>query len=150
MRRGSLPLAMRVVRFLISNPVLAPSSSLSSSSHHAYVGARWNRALAETWTHRWRESTQHPRSDFTQADHLPPQPNPTKRFCKLSRATFSRTSQARTGHAHIGSYYSRIVPMEATYCPCGDALQSRRHILQECETTIDSDTSWGNTMRTER
>jgi len=85
------------------------------------------------WKDRWTSSTRHPRSDFTPADHFPPQLSPTKRFTELSRATFSRTIQARTGHAHIGAYYSRFAPTEPVECPCGEARQTRNHILLDCE-----------------
>ena len=36
-------------------------------------------------------------------------------------------------HAHIGSYYSRFVPTELVECPCGEARQTRKHILLECK-----------------
>jgi ribonuclease HI len=100
---------------------------------YAYVGAAWRRALGDLWKQRWGEIRRHPRSEYTQADHFPPQLSPTKRFRELSRATFSRTFQARTGHAHIGAYYARFVPSEQTECTCGERLQSRLHILQECD-----------------
>ncbi|KAF8289634.1 hypothetical protein DL93DRAFT_2047752, partial [Clavulina sp. PMI_390] len=38
----------------------------------------------------------------------------------------------RTGHAHIGSYYSRFVPSESAECSCGHHIQTREHILQDC------------------
>lgn len=40
--------------------------------------------------------------------------------------------QARTEHAHIGSYYSRFVPSEPTGCLCGHPVQTRGHILTDC------------------
>ena len=91
-----------------------------SWASYAYVGAIWKRALGDLRKQCWGDSTRHPRADFTPADHF-------------SRPTFSRTFQARTGHAHIGSYYSRFVPTEQTGCICSESLQSRNHILQECE-----------------
>jgi hypothetical protein len=52
---------------------------------------------------------------------------------ELSRETFSRVFQCRTGHAHIGSYYRRFIVEENTECPCGEAvIQTREHILREC------------------
>ena len=38
-----------------------------------------------------------------------------------------------TGHAHTGAYYSCFVPTEPVECPCGEARQTRNHILLECE-----------------
>ena len=102
-------------------------------SSYAYIGAAWKRALGEMWIDRWTSTTRHRQSDFTPADHFTPQLSPTKRFTDLSRATFSRSFQARTGHAHIGAYYSRFVPTEPVECPCGEARQTRNHILLECE-----------------
>ncbi len=45
---------------------------------------------------------------------------------------FSRLTQLRTGHAFIGQYYRRFVPTEAVDCSCGDPIETRLHILQEC------------------
>ena len=100
---------------------------------YAYVGATWKRALGDMWRDRWASITRHPRADFTPADRFPPQLSPTRRFTELSRTTFSRSFQARTGHAHIGAYYSRFVPTETVECPCGEPCQTRNHILLECE-----------------
>ncbi|KAG9224404.1 hypothetical protein CCMSSC00406_0009446 [Pleurotus cornucopiae] len=51
-----------------------------------------------------------------------------------SRALYSRTMQAATGHGFIGEYYSRFnVSSESTECPCGRAdPQTREHILISC------------------
>ena len=114
-------------------------------SSYAYIGAAWKRALGEMWIDRWTSTTRHRQSDFTPADHFTPQLSPTKRFTDLSRATFSRSFQARTGHAHIGAYYSRFVPTEPVECPCGEARQTRNHILLECEQYEWFDTFWGTT-----
>ena len=62
-----------------------------------------------------------------------PQLSPTKGFTNLSHVTFSRSFQACTGHTHIGSYYSHFVPTEPVECPCGEACQTRHHILLECK-----------------
>ncbi|PBK87302.1 hypothetical protein ARMGADRAFT_939233, partial [Armillaria gallica] len=37
-----------------------------------------------------------------------------------------------TGHGYIGEYYSQFVPSENVDCPCGDAFQTREHIIREC------------------
>lgn len=98
----------------------------------SYIGASWTKSLCETWADRWAQTPRNARSDYTRADHFPPQLSVTHRFTESSRVTFSRLVQARTGHAHIGSYYSRFVPTESTECPCGEQLQTREHILHEC------------------
>ena len=116
-------------------------------SSYAYIGAAWKRALGNMWKDRWTSSTRHPRSDFTPADHFPLQLSPTKRFTELSRATFSRTIQARTGHAHIGTYYSRFVPTEPVE---GKHAKPVTTYFSIANATNDSDTSWGSTTRTER
>ena len=102
-------------------------------SSYAYIKAAWKRALVDMWRDRWTSSPRQHRSDYTPADHIPPQLSPTKHFMEHSRATFSRIFQARTGHAHIRPYYRRFVPTEPIECPCGAARQSRNHILLECE-----------------
>jgi hypothetical protein len=40
--------------------------------------------------------------------------------------------QCRTGHGHLGEYYSRFVPSESVDCPCGEPVQTREHIICEC------------------
>lgn len=74
-----------------------------------------------------------PPSDFLESNKLAPQLTPTARFEELNQATFSRTLQCRTGHAHIGANYRRFLPDEPTECPCGEEFQTREHILLECE-----------------
>ncbi|EJD47861.1 hypothetical protein AURDEDRAFT_61486, partial [Auricularia subglabra TFB-10046 SS5] len=39
----------------------------------------------------------------------------------------------RLGHAFMGEYYQRHVPSEDVACPCGKHLQTRDHILLDCE-----------------
>ena len=100
----------------------------------AFVGNMRKREMAESWKIQWEEdSGQRARSDFLQANKLTPQICPTRRMRELSRETFSRIFQCRTGHAHIGSYYRQFIVEESTECPCGEAVvQTREHILREC------------------
>ena len=42
-------------------------------------------------------------------------------------------TQARTGHGHFGEYYLTHNIQEPPECPCGAELQTRDHILFECE-----------------
>lgn len=39
--------------------------------------------------------------------------------------------QARTGHAHIGSYYDYFNIAEIMQCECG-TFQTRNHIIRDC------------------
>jgi hypothetical protein len=41
-------------------------------------------------------------------------------------------TQCRTGHAFTGEYYERFNIPEETACPCGEARQTRRHVLLDC------------------
>ncbi|KAF5317465.1 hypothetical protein D9758_018045 [Tetrapyrgos nigripes] len=50
----------------------------------------------------------------------------------LSREVFGRITQCRTGHGFIGEYYKRFIPDENVDCHCGEALQTRDHILCSC------------------
>ncbi|KAJ3738241.1 hypothetical protein EV360DRAFT_3934, partial [Lentinula raphanica] len=69
---------------------------------------------------------------FAIANRLPPALKPTKRFKSTPRETFGRLMQCRTGHAFLGEYYSKFVPIKNVDCPCGAELQTREHILREC------------------
>lgn len=101
-------------------------------SSMSFESSKTTEYCRETWIDRWIENPSHPRSDFHIADLFQPSLSPTKRLTKFSRATFSTLFQVRTGHAFIGSYYSRFVPTEPTECPCGHPFQTRQHVLDEC------------------
>jgi ribonuclease HI len=59
--------------------------------------------------------------------------NKSLREMDASRDVQSRVIQVITGHGHIGDYYARFVPAEPTSCPCGEPIQTREHILADCE-----------------
>jgi ribonuclease HI len=103
----------------------------------SFIGASNRRLLRENWINVWGAATRHPRSDFSLADRFIPQLRPTARFIELSRSLFSRVTQARTGHAHIGAYYRNFVPTEDPECPCGEGIQTRHHILTNCTLYTD-------------
>jgi ribonuclease HI len=44
-----------------------------------------------------------------------------------------RVIQVITGHGHIGDYYARFVPAEPMSCPCGEPIQTRKHVLADCK-----------------
>ncbi|KAF9441851.1 hypothetical protein P691DRAFT_628680, partial [Macrolepiota fuliginosa MF-IS2] len=39
-----------------------------------------------------------------------------------------------TGHSYLGNYYHTHVPSERISCPCGENLQTCKHILCSCPT----------------
>lgn len=100
----------------------------------AFAGNLCKKALRESWTLAWRaESETRHRSDYSDANRIPPSIKPSKHFRSLSRKTFSRVLQCRTGHAHIGEYYDYFSIDAPHACACGANYQTRRHILLECE-----------------
>ncbi|KAJ7725504.1 hypothetical protein B0H14DRAFT_2253530, partial [Mycena olivaceomarginata] len=52
-------------------------------------------------------------------------------FQTLKCEVFGRVTQCRIGHCYSGEYYSQFVPSESVDCPCGEAFQSREHIIRE-------------------
>ena len=85
--------------------------------------------MQEAWRFWWTNTPNPPQSGYHPANRIPPSIQPTERFRRTDRKTFSRLVQCRTGHAHTGEYYKRFVPTEDPGCPCGATLQSREHIL---------------------
>jgi hypothetical protein len=91
--------------------------------------------MRRQWVSQWKSRRINRRSDFHNADHIPPSIRPTQRFTILDRKRFSRTIQCRTGHAHIGSYYEYFIIEEPHRCECG-AFETRNHVLLECEQHV--------------
>ncbi|KAF5350420.1 hypothetical protein D9758_012444 [Tetrapyrgos nigripes] len=96
---------------------------------------RRNRERKERqWKRKWenRPIT----SQYLPANRIPPSLKPTKLMKEtkygLNREVFGRVTQCRTGHGFIGEYYKRFVPDENVDCPCGEALQTREHVLCDC------------------
>jgi ribonuclease HI len=98
----------------------------------SFIGSSKRHTLRDTWINLWAATARRPRAEFTPADRFAPQLRPTARFLEMDRPTFSRVIQARTGHAHIGSYYRTFVPTEPSNCTCGHDYQTRNHILSQC------------------
>ncbi len=61
-----------------------------------------------------------------------PRTHSTKHFKSLLQKKFSQLIQLRTGHAFIGQYYRQFIPTETINCCCGELIETRLHILQEC------------------
>jgi hypothetical protein len=54
-------------------------------------------------------------------------------FRTLDRRTLGIVTQTRTGHGHFGEHYQTRNIQEPTNCPCGAELQTREHIVFECQ-----------------
>jgi hypothetical protein len=84
------------------------------------------------WVKEWKMAPKTGR--YAMANRFPPSLKPTKHFKALDgkREVFGRLTQCRIGHGYIGEYYSKFVPSENVDCPCGEAFQTREHLLCEC------------------
>jgi hypothetical protein len=91
------------------------------------------RAL-KAWRNDWT-ALPHTNQAAIALRHSPPSLRLSRSLRELDahRDVQSRIIQTITGHGHIGDYYARFVPSEPTSCPCGEPLQTRDHILTECE-----------------
>ncbi|PBK59867.1 hypothetical protein ARMSODRAFT_847147, partial [Armillaria solidipes] len=71
---------------------------------------------------------------FATANRISPSLKPTCHLRDLAgkREIFGRVFQCHTGHGYIGEYYSQFVPSENVNCPCGEAYQTREHIICKC------------------
>ncbi len=70
--------------------------------------------------------------------YLPPSLKPRKHFALTNRELYGRLIQCRTGHAFLGEYYRRFVPSEDPSCPCGAVVQTRAHVIQDCDLLEDA------------
>ena len=85
--------------------------------------------MKNAWVKAWKAAPNTGR--YAIANQFPPSLKHTKHF-DTQREVFGRLVQCRTGHAFIGEYYKQFVPDENVDCPCGEALQTREHILCDC------------------
>jgi ribonuclease HI len=103
--------------------------------------AAWNRSRSNAirmnkkrsemeWQKQWADRSVFGR--FAIANQIPPSLKPTERLKKTKREVFGRLVQCRTGHAHLGEYYSKFVPTKNIDCPCGEEFQTREHVLRAC------------------
>ena len=103
------------------------------SASSAYVGNSNKKRLLNDWQTRWAHVPSHNRpTEYSVCNVNPPFLRLSKPFKTLPRKSFSRLIQCRTGHAFIGQYYKRFVPDESEACRCGERLETRNHIFQEC------------------
>ena len=68
------------------------------------------------------------------ANRIPPSLKPLAHFRDLcgDRELYGRVVQCHLGHGFIGEYYKDFVPSESIDCPCGEPVQTRQHVLQDC------------------
>jgi ribonuclease HI len=92
-----------------------------------------HRAL-KAWQNEWK-ALPHTNQTATALRDSPPSLRLNKLLQEMDgpRDVQARVIQAITGHGHIGDYYARFVPSEPSSCPCGEPLQTRDHILKDCE-----------------
>jgi ribonuclease HI len=92
------------------------------------------RRALKAWRNEW-SSLPHVNQTAVALRSTPPslRLNPKLRKIDAPRDTQSRVIQIITGHGHIGEYYARFVPTEHPACPCGEPLQTRDHVLSDCE-----------------
>ena len=70
---------------------------------------------------------------YAVADRILPSVAGLHAFITLDRHTLGVVTQARTGHGHLGEYYLTHNIQESSECSCGAELQTRDHIVFECE-----------------
>ena len=88
--------------------------------------------LKTEWVSKW--ATKPPTGRYAIADRTPPSLAGSYAFHTLDRRTLGVVTQAQTGHRYFGEYYQVHNIREPIGCPCGAEIQTREHILFECET----------------
>ena len=101
----------------------------------AFMASLHKREMLEEWTQSWNNHATRPGSGFHPANKIPPRLSPTDRFKDSSRKTFSRLTQFRTGHAHIGECYKRFVRSESPSCSCNPVQTTHTLRLPEAQQT---------------
>jgi len=87
------------------------------------------------WVHEW--ATKPLTGRYAIADRTPPTLAGSHAFRTLERHTLAVVTQARAGHGYFGEYYQTHNIQESTACPCGEELQTREHIVFECQIHDD-------------
>jgi ribonuclease HI len=93
--------------------------------------------LKKEWISEWARKPMTGR--YAISDRLPPSLAGSHAFRTLDRHTLGIVTQARTGHGYFGEYYQTHNIQEPTSCPCGAELQTREHIVFECQTHREYD-----------
>ena len=97
----------------------------------SFLRRRTKERVLETWREDWAATP--PRGLYARAALGPPSLRPPPHFKQLPRRLYGLVTQVRLGHAFMGEYYQRHVPTEDVACPCGHRLQTRDHILRDCQ-----------------
>ena len=110
---------------------LAAQTEAEMPATYSFLRRRAKERVLETWREDWAASP--PRGLYARAALGPPSLQPPPHFKQLPRRLYGLVTQVRLGHAFMGEYYQRHVPSEDVACPCGHHLQTRDHILRDCE-----------------
>lgn len=87
--------------------------------------------LRERLRARWLE--QQRRGPYAPANRFPPSLQPTPHLRAYDKRILSALTQCRSGHAFTGEYYRAInKPERGLGCPCGEAIQTRDHVIRDC------------------
>ncbi|KAJ7076453.1 hypothetical protein B0H15DRAFT_790487, partial [Mycena belliarum] len=86
---------------------------------------RAKRAAKDTALKKWTEDRKktHPTGRCGPADRIPPAWRPNSHLTSTKREIYGRLVRCRTGHAFIGGYYAKFVPLERAGCQCGEPFQ---------------------------
>ena len=84
------------------------------------------------WKWIWRNQPQN--KQYGLANCIPPYLQPTPYFKALcnQREIFGCLMQYRTDHSYFRDYYWSAVPSESISCPCGEEIQTQKHIINTC------------------
>ena len=88
--------------------------------------------LKTEWISSWANKPMTGR--YAIADHIPPSLAGSHAFRTLNRHTLGVVTQTRTGHGYSGEYNLTHNTQEPSDCSYGAELQTRDHVLFECET----------------
>ena len=110
----------------------ALASSLPVAKTRTFARRVAKERLDRAWVREWKDAPRN--GHYAIANRFPPSTRPTPRFLMLGdkREVFGRLTQCRTGHGYTGEFYRRFVPNESSDCPCGEPLQTRKHIIRDC------------------
>jgi ribonuclease HI len=116
--------------------MLANTAARSTPRHYCrtliHAKSRTKIRARESWC-LLAAHTRFPDEGFAPANTFAPRWTPHNHFKNTRREVYSRMVQCRTGHAFIGEYYKRFnIPVDDTYCACGEPSQTRMHVLYEC------------------
>ena len=107
---------------------LAPETEIISI---AKLQRQLREKMRTEWTSEWANKPMTGR--YAIADRMPPSLAGSHAFRTLDRQLLGTVTQARTGHGYFGEYYLTHNIWEPSDCPCGAAIQTRNHIIFECD-----------------